>query len=73
MTIQFEDGWRAIVLGSDVGLGGLNTRVTAFMTDGFITADMAANAALETYAEDCGNLIYSAYLSAEEGRSVNLE
>jgi predicted dehydrogenase len=37
---------------SDVGLGGLNTRVTAFMTDGVIKANMTANDAIETYAPD---------------------
>ena len=133
---EYEDTWywdgsRATVLVSDVGLGGLNTRVTAFMTDGVIKANMTANDAIEAYAidpatfndeyftekletkagwnrpscdedwfrgfaqeiedfvyairdkrepragidlaVDCVNLIYSAYLSAEEGRPVNLE
>jgi len=37
---------------SDVGLGGLNTRVTAFMTDCVIKANMTANDAIETYAPD---------------------
>lgn len=131
VTIRFDDGSRATVLVSDVGLGGLNTRVTAFMTDGVIKANMTANDAIETYAVDpatfndeyftekletkagwnrpscdedwfrgfaqeiedfvyairdnrepragidlavdCVNLIYSAYLSAEQGRTVNLE
>ncbi len=131
VTIRFEDGSRAIVLISDVGLGGLNTRVTAFMTDGVIKANMTANDTIETYAVDaatfkdeyftekletkagwnrpscdedwfrgfsqeiedfahairddrepragidlavdCVNLIYSAYVSAEEGRMVCLE
>lgn len=131
VTIRFDDGSRATVLVSDVGLGGLNTRVTAFMTDGVIKANMTANDAIETYAVDpatfndeyftekletkagwnrpscdedwfrgfaqeiedfayairdnrapragidlavdCVNLIYAAYLSAEEGRIVNLE
>ena len=131
VSIRFEDGSRATILISDVGLGGLNTRVTAFMTDGVIKANMTANDAIETYAPDpatfndeyftekletkagwnrpscdedwfrgfaqeiedfvhairderepqagidlavdCVNLIYSAYLSAEEGRSVSLQ
>ena len=131
VTIRFDDGSRATVLVSDVGLGGLNTRVTAFMTDGVIKANMTANDTIETYAVDpatfndeyftekletkagwnrpscdedwfrgfaqeiedfvyairdnrepragidlavdCVNLIYSAYLSAEQGRTVNLE
>lgn len=130
VIIRFEDGSRATVLVSDAGLGGLNTRVTAFMTDGVIKANMTANDAVETYgtdpttfadeyftekletkagwnrpscdedwfrgfaqeiedfihairddrepragidlAVDCVNVIYSAYLSAEEGRIVSL-
>ena len=33
-----------------MGLGGLNTRVTVFMTDGVIRANMTANDAIETDA-----------------------
>jgi predicted dehydrogenase len=131
LSIRFDDGSRATVLVSDVGLGGLNTRVTAFMTDGVIKANMTSNDTIETYAVDpatfdkeyftekletkagwnrpscdedwfrgfmqeitdfvhairedrephsgidlavdCVNVIYSAYLSAEEGRIVKLE
>jgi predicted dehydrogenase len=130
LSICFEDGSRATVLISDVGLGGLNTRVTAFMTDGVIRANMTANDTIETYAVDpltfeneyftekletragwnrpsadedwfrgflqeftdfaeairddrepqagidlavdCVNIIYAAYLSAEEGRRITL-
>lgn len=130
LSICFEDGSRATVLISDVGLGGLNTRVTAFMTDGVIRANMTANDTIETYAVDpltfeneyftekletragwnrpsadedwfrgflqeftdfteairddrepqagidlavdCVNIIYTAYLSAEEGRRITL-
>lgn len=131
LIIRFDDGSRATVLVSDVGLGGLNTRVTAFMTDGVIKANMTSNDTVETYsvdpatfnkeyftekletkagwnrpscdedwfrgflqeitdfiyaiqedreplsgidlAVDCVNVIYSAYLSADEGRIVKLE
>jgi len=52
IAIAFEDGSRATVIVSDVGLGGLNTRVTAFMTDGVIKANMTSNDAIETYAPD---------------------
>ena len=52
LVICFEDGSRATVIVSDVGLGGLNTRVTAFMTDGVIKANMTSNDAIETYAPD---------------------
>jgi predicted dehydrogenase len=52
VVISFEDGSRGNIVVSDVGLGGLNTRVTAFMTDGVIKANMTANDAVETYAPD---------------------
>jgi predicted dehydrogenase len=52
LVIGFEDGSRGSVIVSDVGLGGLNTRVTAFMTDGVIKANMTSNDAIETYAPD---------------------
>jgi predicted dehydrogenase len=52
LVITFEDGSKATVTVSDVGLGGLNTRVTAFMTDGVIKANMTSNDAIETYAPD---------------------
>lgn len=131
LAIRFEDGSRASVIVSDTGLGGLNTRVSAFMTDGVIKANMTGNDAIETYAPDasvfqkeyftekletkagwnrpscdedwfrgfaqeiadfagairdgreplagidlavgCVKLIYAAYLSAEEGRRVDLD
>jgi predicted dehydrogenase len=52
VSITYEDGSRGNVLVSDVGLGGLNTRITAYMTDGVIKANMTANDAIETYAPD---------------------
>jgi len=52
LVIRFEDGSRGSVLVSDAGLGGLNTRVTAYMTDGVIKANMTGNDSIETYAPD---------------------
>lgn len=52
LVIAFDDGSRGNIVVSDVGLGGLNTRVTAFMTDGVIKANMTSNDAIETYAPD---------------------
>jgi len=130
LVIRFDDGTRATVTVSDAGLGGLNTRVSAYMTDGVIKANMTANDGIETYAPaagvfeqeyftekletkagwnrpscdedwfrgfaqeiadfagairdgreprsgidlavECVNVIYAAYLSAAEGRSVEL-
>ena len=52
LVIRFEDGTRASVVVSDAGLGGLNTRVSAYLTDGVIKANMTGNDAIETYAPD---------------------
>jgi len=52
LVITFDDGSRGSVVVSDVGLGGLNTRVTAFLTDSVIKANMTSNDAIETYAPD---------------------
>jgi predicted dehydrogenase len=52
LAIAFDDGSRGSVIVADTGLGGLNTRVTAFMTDGVIKANMTGNDAIETYAPD---------------------
>jgi predicted dehydrogenase len=52
LVIGFDDGTRASVIVNDTGLGGLNTRVTAFMTDGVIKANLTSNDAIETYAPD---------------------
>ncbi len=52
LLITFDDGSRGNIVVSDVGLGGLNTRVTAFLTDCVIKANMTANDAIETYAPD---------------------
>jgi predicted dehydrogenase len=52
VVIHFDDGTRATVNVNDIALGGLNTRVTACMTDGVVRVNMTANDALETYAPD---------------------
>jgi predicted dehydrogenase len=52
LSIAFDDGTRGHVIVADTGLGGLNTRVTAFMTDGVIKANLTSNDAIETYAPD---------------------
>jgi predicted dehydrogenase len=130
VAIGFDDGTRATVTVHDTGLGGLNTRVTAYMTDGVIKVNMTQNDAVETFspepaafgeerfperletragwnrpscdeawfrgfsqeltdfvtairagkqplsgiqlAVDCVDVIYGAYVSAEEGRRVSL-
>ena len=130
LVIRYDDGTRATVTVNDTGLGGLNTRVSAYMTDGVIKANMTGNDAIETYAPDpavfqkeyftekletkagwnrpscdedwfrgfaqeigdfvgaigegrepfsgidlavdCVNVIYAAYVSAEEGRRIEL-
>jgi predicted dehydrogenase len=130
VVIAFDDGTRATVTVHDTGLGGLNTRVSAYMTDGVIKVNMTQNDAVETFspepaafgderfperletragwnrpscdddwfrgfsqelndfviairtgrqplsgiqlAVDCVDVIYGAYVSAEEGRRVSL-
>lgn len=52
LVIRFDDGSLATVTVGDTGLGGLDTRVTAYMTDGVIRANMTSNDAVETYAPD---------------------
>jgi predicted dehydrogenase len=52
LVLCFDDGTRASIVVSDTGLGGLNTRVTAYMTDGVIKANMTANDAIETFAAE---------------------
>lgn len=130
VAISFDDGTRATVTVHDTGLGGLDTRVTAFLTDGVIKVNMTQNDAVRTFspepgafgeerfpdrletragwnhpscdddwfrgfsqemldfvgavragkqplssielAVDCVDVIYAAYVSAEEGRRVSL-
>jgi predicted dehydrogenase len=130
VVIGFDDGTRATVTVHDTGLGGLDTRVTAFLTDGVIKVNMTQNDAVRTFspepnafgeerfpervetragwhhpscdedwfrgfqqemldfvgalrtgkqplssiqlAVDCVDVIYAAYVSAEEGRRVSL-
>jgi predicted dehydrogenase len=70
LVIRFEDGSRGSVLISDAGLGGLNTRVTAYMTDGVIKANMTANDSIETYAPDAavfGNEYFTEKLETRAG------
>jgi len=62
LVIRFDDGSRANVIISDAGLGGLNTRVTAFMTDGVIKANMTANDAIETYSPE-GSVFQDEYFT----------
>jgi predicted dehydrogenase len=55
LSIGFDDGTRASVVINDTGLGGLNTRVITFMTDGVIKANMTQNDTLETYSPNATN------------------
>jgi predicted dehydrogenase len=130
VVISFDDGTRATLTVHDTGLGGLDTRVTAFLTDGVVKVNMTQNDAVRTFspepdafgaerfpdrletragwnqpscdedwfrgfsqemldfasavragkqplsgiqlAVDCVDVIYAAYVSAEEGRRVSL-
>jgi predicted dehydrogenase len=52
VVISFEDGTRATVTVHDTGLGGLDTRVTAFLTDGVIKVNMTQNDAVKTFSPE---------------------
>jgi len=69
LTIRFEDGSRATVLVNDTGLGGLNTRVTALMTDGVIKANMTANNAIETYAPEAATFNDECFTEKQETKA----
>ncbi len=131
VLIAFEDGTRAAVTVSDAALGGLQEKVSVYMTNAVLHANMAQNTAVQAYAPDgaifgeeyftekletkagwsfpspdedwfrgypqemrdfvdairegreplagltlaadCIEVIYAAYLSAEEGRRVTLQ
>jgi predicted dehydrogenase len=70
LVIRFDDGSRATITVGDTGLGGLDTRVTAFMTDGVVKANMTANDAIETYAPEpsvFGNEYFTEKLETRAG------
>ena len=131
VLIAFDDGTRAVVSVTDAGLGGLQEKVSVYMTNAVLHANLAQNTAVQAYAPDgaifgdeyftekletkagwsfpspdedwfrgypqemrdfvdairegrqplagvtlaadCIEVIYAAYLSAEEGRRIQLQ
>lgn len=131
ILITFADGTKAVVTVSDAGLGGLQEKVSVYMSNAVLHANLAQNTAVQAYAPDgaifgdeyftekletkagwsfpspdedwfrgypqemrdfvdairgrrdplagatlaadCVEVIYAAYLSAEEGRRVPLQ
>lgn len=131
ILITFDDGTKGVVTVSDAGLGGLQEKLTLYLTNAVLHANMAQNTAVQAYAPegtifgdeyftekletkagwsfpspdedwfrgypqemrdfvdairegreplagatlaaDCIEVIYAAYLSAEEGRRVTLQ
>ncbi len=131
ILITFEDGTRAVVTVTDAGLGGLQEKVSVYMTNAVLHANLSQNTAVQAYAPDgaifgdeyftekletkagwsfpspdedwfrgypqemqdfvdairerreplagltlaadCIEVIYAAYLSAEEGRRISLQ
>lgn len=131
VLITFEDGTKAVVTVTDAGLGGLQEKVSVYMTNAVLHANLAQNTAVQAYAPDgsifgdeyftekletkggwsfpspdedwfrgypqemrdfvdairegreplasaalaadCVEVIYAAYLSAEEGRRIQLQ
>lgn len=52
LVVHFDDGTRGSIIVSDVGLGGINNRVCAYMTDGVLKSNITMNDAVECYAPD---------------------
>jgi len=52
VLIAFEDGTRAVVTVTDAGLGGLQEKVSVYMTNAVLHANLAQNTAVQAYAPD---------------------
>jgi len=52
VLISFEDGTKAVVTVTDAGLGGLQEKVSVFMTNAVLHANLAQNTAVQAYAPD---------------------
>jgi len=52
VLITFDDGSKAVVTVTDAGLGGLHEKVSAYMTNAVLHANMAQNTAVQAYAPD---------------------
>ncbi|MBI4842658.1 MAG: Gfo/Idh/MocA family oxidoreductase [candidate division NC10 bacterium] len=52
VLIAFEDGTRAVVSVTDAGLGGLQEKVSVYMTNAVLHANLAQNTAVQAYAPD---------------------
>jgi predicted dehydrogenase len=52
VIITFNDGTKAVVTVTDAGLGGLQEKVSVYMTNAALHANMAQNTAVQAYAPD---------------------
>jgi predicted dehydrogenase len=52
VLVTFDDGTRAVVTVTDAGLGGLQEKVSVYMTNAVLHANMAQNTAVQAYAPD---------------------
>jgi predicted dehydrogenase len=52
ILITFNDGTKAVVTVTDAGLGGLQEKVSVYMTNAVLHANMAQNTAVQVYAPD---------------------
>ncbi len=52
VLLAFEDGSRAVVTVTDAGLGGLQEKVSVYMTNAVLHANLAQNTAVQAYAPD---------------------
>jgi predicted dehydrogenase len=52
VLITFEDGTKAVISVTDAGLGGLQEKVSVYMTNAVMHANLAQNTAVQAYAPD---------------------
>jgi len=52
VLITFDDGTKAVVTVTDAGLGGLQEKVSVYMTNAALHANLAQNTAVQAYAPE---------------------
>lgn len=52
VLITFDDGTKAVVTVTDAGLGGLQEKVSVYMTNAVLHANLAQNTAVQAYAPE---------------------
>jgi predicted dehydrogenase len=52
VLLTFDDGTKAVVTVTDAGLGGLQEKISVYLTNAVLHANLAQNTAVQTYAPD---------------------